>query len=133
MTLADIRVGLRAHLLSDAAITAIVVDRVFPLKMPQGVTQASIVYARISGQGDHTMQGASDLARPRIQIASWAPSADVADALARLVKARIDGFRGQMGGVAVQGVFFDSEGDQYDDTTKLYGVRHDYFVWFEER
>lgn len=133
MTLADIRVGLRAHLLSDAAITAIVVDRVFPLKMPQGVTQASIVYARISGQGDHTMQGASGLARPRIQIASWAPSADVADALARLVKARIDGFRGQMGGVAVQGVFFDSEGDQYDDTTKLYGVRHDYFVWFEER
>lgn len=140
--IADIRPALRAYLLADSGIAALVGDRIYHIKMPQGVTQPSIVFNRISGQGDHHMQGASGLNRPRIQIDCWAKSsADAAVALANLVKERIDGFKGSVGygsnspqdSVTVQGVFFESERDDYDSDSEFYRVSHDYLIWYEER
>jgi hypothetical protein len=97
MTLADVRVGLRAYLLDDATISGLVGgSRIYPVRLPQGQTLTSIVYTRISGLGDHHMQGPSGLSRPRIQIDCWSQSADTADLLARMVKARIDGFQGSI-------------------------------------
>lgn len=146
MTFADLRAGLRAYLIADPAIAAVVgsdaaTARVYPVQLPQGQTQPSIVYQRVTGQGDHHMQGASGLSRPRLQIDCWAQDADTAATLADLVKERIDGFRGELhygesspsDVVAVQGVFFDNEADDYDPAAELYRTRGDYFVWFEER
>ena len=142
MTLADVRHGLRAYLLGDSAISIVVgATRIYPIKLPQGQILPSIVYSRISGLGDHHMEGPSGLARPRIQIDCWAQSADAADNLARLVKDRIDGFRGAMPwgenspeeAIQVQGIFFESEREDYDDAVKLYRSSKDYFVWYEER
>lgn len=142
MTLADIRVGLRAYLLDDSAIsTQVGGARIYPIKLPQGQVQPSIVFMRVSGLGDHHMQGPSGLARSRIQIDCWAQSAQTAVELANLVKERIDGFRGSMewdddspgNAVVVQGIFFESEREDYDDAVKLYRVSRDFFVWYAER
>lgn len=151
MSLQDIRVGLRAYLLDDAAIAAAIDSgasaspryRIFPVRLPQGETRASIVFSRISGQGDHHMEGASGLAQVRMQIDCWAPTADAADSLARLVKERIDGYRGSMlwgedspaEAIVVQGIFFESEREDWEGTPP--DIRHrsskDYLIWFEER
>lgn len=141
MTLADLRLGLRAYLLADAAILALVATRVFPVKLPQATTLPSIVYQRISGMGSHHMQGASGLARPRMQIDCYSLSADTATVLANLVKERIDGFSGNMPwgenspaeDIIIQGIFFADERDDYDDATKLFRLSRDYFVWHAER
>ncbi len=149
MTLADVRVGLRAYLIADATIAALIDSgisdpiryRIFPLKLPQGEVRTSIVYTRISGQGDHHMQGPSGLSRPRLQIDCWAQSGDAADQLSRLVKERIDGFQGSIlwgenspeEAVVVRGIFFESEREDYDDVAKLHRSSKDYFVWFAER
>ena len=150
MTLADPRVGLVAYLVDDADIYATVEwgtplnsggQRIFPVVLPQGLKKTSIVFSRISGQGDHHMQGASGLNRTRMQIDSWAPTADGADLLARQVKERIDGYRGSMlwgedspaEAIVVQGIFFDSEREDYDDVAKMYRSSKDYLVWYEER
>lgn len=123
-------------MLGDANIVALVVARVYPIKIPQGVSMASVVYTRISGQGDYTMQGASGLARPRYQLDAWAPTADAAVALANRVKDRIDGYSGEMGTganlVRVQGVFCENERESYDDVVQLFSVSRDYFIWNEE-
>lgn len=142
MTLADPRVGLRAYLLDDATISAAVGGlRIYPIKLPQGQENASIVYSRISGQGDHHMEGASGLNRTRMQIDCWATTAGAADLLARQVKERIDGYRGSMlwgedspaEAIVVQGIFFDSEREDYDDVAKMYRSSKDYLIWYEER
>lgn len=142
MTLADLRVGLRAYLLADGSISTMVGGtRVYPVRLPQGVIEPSIVYQRISALGDHHMQGASGLTRPRMQISCWAQTADLATQLANLVKARIDGYRGSMlwgenspaEAIVVQGIFFDSERDLYDEALKLHALSRDYLIWFEER
>lgn len=139
MTMIDVRPGLRAYLLADPAIAAIVVDRCYPVILPQGEDRASIVYTRISAQGDYHMRGPSGLARPRIQIDSWAASVGEVSALSLAVKLRLEGFRGVMpwnGGSSsanVQGLFFESEFDDYDAASHHHRVSQDYFVWFEER
>lgn len=140
MSLKDIRIGLRAFLIADAAIAAAVAEvggtkwRVYPVRLPQATTGASIVYNRISGQGDHHMQGPSGLARVRMQIDCWAPSHDTSTSLADIVKEAIDGYQGMMGSVFVQGVFFDGERDlDFDDATKFYGVSRDYMITYAER
>lgn len=141
MTLQDVRVGLRAYLLDDATISASVgATRIYAIKLPQGQNLASIVHSRISGQGDHHMEGASGLNRTRVQIDCWAPTADAADSLALLVKERIDGYRGSMlwgedspaEAIVVQGIFYESEREDYDDVAKMYRSSKDYLIWFEE-
>lgn len=142
MTLADIRVGLRALLLANAAISpAVGASRVYPLVLPQGTTATSIVYSRISGIGDHHSTGPSGLARPRFQVDCWATTHNAAAALALLVKECLDGYQGSVqwddnspgNAIEIQGIFFDSERENYDSEAKLYRVSHDYFVWYEER
>ena len=132
----DIRPALRAYLLTDAGIAAVVATRIYPIKIPQGVNQASIVYTRISGRGDYHMGGPSGLAMPRYQLDAWAPKADDATALANLIKDRIDGFRGIMGAgpvaITVQGVFILDEREDYDDTVKLHRMSRDHAIDFEE-
>jgi hypothetical protein len=128
----DIRPALREFLLGDAAITTVVGTRVFPIKIPQGVTAASIVYTRISGDGDYTMQGPSGFVSPRIQIDAWAGSADAAANLANLVKDRLDGYRGVMGSgggaITVHGVFIADQREDYDDAAQLHRSGRDYFI-----
>lgn len=141
MTVADPRPALRFYVLADAAIASIVGIRMFAGRMPQGEIRTSIVFTRVSGVGDHHLQGPSGLARARFQIDAWAQTLDAAVALADLIKARIDGFRGTIqwddnspgNALTIQGIFFESESEDYDDTAKLYRARRDYFVNYDER
>jgi hypothetical protein len=136
MGLIDLRPGLCAFLLADAAIAGLVATRIYPVKLPQGITAPSIVYNEISGQGDHHNEGASGLVRVRMQIAAWAQTADAAHALFLAVKNRLDGYRGPMGAgatlVTVQGAFVDSWRDVDDTVANLRGKAADYFLFFEE-
>lgn len=126
-----IREGLRAFLLADSAIAALVAARVYPVTMAQGNRQTCIVYTRVSGEGDHHMQGASGLSRPRFQVDAWAADPDQAEALSDKVRKRIDGFRGMMGDVRVQGCFFLNERDDFDAEVGMYRSSRDYAIWHE--
>lgn len=133
----DIRPALYSFLLVDSTISGLVGgERIYPVKIPQGVKKTSVVYTRISGEGDYAMVGPTGYVRPRIQIAAWAPTANEADTLARAVKARIDGYSGAMGSgaslVQVQGVFQADMREMWDEAAQLYGVMRDYFIHHEE-
>lgn len=133
----DIRKALRAFLLADAAIAALVVDRVFAERIPQGKAGSGcIVHSLISGQGDYHMLGPSGLVGPRYQLAAWAPTIDAAVVIANLIKDRVDGYKGVMGSggnaVTVQGVFCAGEQDSYDGAALLNCRSRDYFLHHEE-
>lgn len=136
MSIRDLRPALRAFLLADASIVAMVGARVHPVRLPQGQKEPSVVYHRISALGDHNMAGPSGLSQVRMQVDCWAASSDTAAELSDLVKARLDGFRGPMPGsppVEVQGIFFDNEREDFDAGMELYRMSRDYVVFFEEQ
>lgn len=140
----DLRGALRSFLLADSGIsTAVGGSRIYPGIIAQGQTLPSIVYNLVTEQTDQTMQGASGLVSPRFQIDAWAQSQDDADNLARLIKNRIDGFRGvwpygsnsPKDVIYVQGVFSQNARYNYDDVAqpKLHGVSRDYVISYGER
>jgi hypothetical protein len=137
MALKDIRKAFRAHLLGNAAVAALVVARVYPVRLPQGERGDSIAINEISGVGDHHMEGASGLSTSRIQVGCWSKTADGAHALHLAVKEAVDGYCGPMGSganeVEVQGVFIDSWRDIDDTVADLRGKLADYRVVYSER
>jgi hypothetical protein len=135
MTIKDLRPALREYLLADAAIAALIGDRIYPNAMPQGVRATSIVYNRISDVGYHVYAGPLGFARPRYQLDAWAQTPDEAAALAGAIKERLDGFAGVMGTppVTVQGALFAGLRDDYDADAELYRTSQDYLILFVER
>lgn len=136
MTIVDLGPALKAYLIADASIAALVSGRVFPEKMPENNRLTSIVYNRISSVDRYTMTGPSGLVSPRYQIDSWAVTLAQALVLANLVKERIDGYRGTMGSgavaVDVRGVFQADDRSDYDDTVQMSRVSRDYFIHYGE-
>lgn len=137
----DIRPGLFAFLMASPPIYAAVDgatalnsggSRIFPVVLKPGIKKDSIVFTRVSGEGDYTMAGPSGYARPRYQIDAWAPTIPAAASLANFIKDALDGFTGAMGtgvnSVFVQGVFCAAEREDYDDKVEMYRVSRDYFI-----
>lgn len=132
-----IREAFRAILLSDAALsTAVAGSRVYPLIMPQGVRDASLVYQRISGIVDILMDGPQALRETRLQLDAWAADPDDAAALIALAETKLNGFSGivpygddsPQATLQVQGVFPVNERDGYDSNAQLYREGRDYRV-----
>lgn len=137
----DIRPGLFAFLAADASIAAAVteggISRIFPIVLPAGVKKTSIVYTKVSGEGDYTMAGPSGYVRPRYQIDAWAPTVPAAASLANFIKDVLDGFTGAIGtganAVFVQGVFCAGGREDYDGAVEMFRVSRDYFIHHGER
>lgn len=117
----------------DSGVGQDVRYRIFPGIVPQGETRPSVTYVEVSGQGDHHMEGPSGLASARVQFNAWADNPDDAYSLGLKLKAAIDGYKGTIEDVTVQGVFADIARDLYDDEAKLFGRSMDFRIWFEER
>jgi hypothetical protein len=140
----DIRGALRAFLLSDAGINALVttgsVSRIYPGIVPQGITQTSIVQNLITEASDMTMDGPSGLGEARVQLDCWALTQDAAVALANLVMDRLNGHRGTIAfgtgspqeEILLKGVFHDQGRDDYDDVRKMFTRRRDYIIHYSE-
>lgn len=62
-------------LLADAAVSALVADRISWNVRPQGESAPSVVLQRITSGRSYTMTGASRLAGPLVQADVWAASA----------------------------------------------------------
>lgn len=138
----DIRPALRALLLGDATVSSLVGGvRIHNIRMPQGQKTASIVYNRISENGDYHMAGPSGLAHARFQIDSWALTADAAVALGNAVYDRLSGFRGPItwgsnspvDQIEINGIFLDQGREDFDEVSELYRLSRDYIVWYAER
>ena len=132
-----IREAVRTILLDDVAVAAAVGgSRIYPLQMPQGVREPSLVYQRAGGIFDTLMEGPQGLRETRLQLDAWAVDSDAAAALMTLAETRLSGFSGLVtvgndspqAQCNVRGIFLDNEGDGYDAAAKLYRDRRDFRV-----
>jgi hypothetical protein len=130
---------LRAHLLGDVQIAAMVAERVYPLRLPQKTVPPAIVLTRISGPRFGHLRGADGIARPRYQVDSWAVTHDVATLLGTLCRLRLNGYTGTWSDsdspetIIRVTILMDPEGDHdlFDEDISggLYRHSADYLVW----
>lgn len=123
-----------AHLQTRPQLTALIGDRVFPRRMPLGATFPLVLYTRVSTSRSHTHSGPDGLPEPRIQFDVYGLDPDTVDATAQELRLALDGFRGQMGDVAVASVRVVGEHDVDPDDleTGLYRRTLDAQIQHEE-
>lgn len=136
--------ALRAWLMADAAIAALVASRVFALRADQNSDYPMIILQQISRTNETHSQGELGLTSKRVQIACWAMTYGEAHDLSDKVRLRISGYRGVMGGpqngdpwVVVQDCQYENEYDLDDDTPgqddrRIYAAVTDYLIWHEQ-
>src|SRR5262245_27940685 len=135
----DIRPALRALLLSDPTVSGLVGGtRIYPVKLPQGMRDPSIVYARIGEFEEYALQGPADLANARMQVDAWSVSADTSAQLANAAMDVLDGFAGVVSYgsnspqsfVEFQSIFLANAREEYEAETQLYRTSRDFQMWF---
>ena len=131
-----IEAALRAYLLEDVALAALIGTRIYPVVMPQKPDLPAVTYLRVTGSRVHSNDGPSGLSSPRFQFDCWALTYLGARAVAEALRLRLDGFKGLIGGSParhdIQGVFFETEREFYESETKLYRHSGDYFIHYRE-
>jgi len=131
-----IETALVTYLLAQSTVTALVGDRIDLGIAKQTTIKPYVVISKISGVREHSHDGESGLAHPRLQISVFANSYGSAKQVTEAIRGVLDCYTGTMGGeggVVVQAVFLEDETDFYEgEATNIYQVATDYIIWHEE-
>lgn len=99
---------------ANSGLTALIGDRLYRDRLPQGAAYPAVVYQRISTTHAHHMTAASGLAEARIQFDSWATDAASAEAVAEKIRLALQGFRGDLGSTSVRTCHLENTESGYD-------------------
>ena len=120
--------GLVTHLLADGPVAALVVARVYTLKLPQSPTYPALTYEIISDIPHRSLDGDSDRERVRARIHCWAATYVGVVDLAAKVRTAVADFSGLMGTVAVSSVKFETWNDIFEDVPEVYRRVTDFMI-----
>lgn len=125
------------HLQGSLAETAaLVVDQIFPIRLPQKPTYPAITYQLVAGNRDHTQDGGSGLVEARYQFNCYAATYAAAKELGEALRKDLDGFKGNVGSGAnvatIDGMFLELIQDGYDDELDVFWVTVDFTVMHTE-
>jgi len=112
---------------TDAGISALVSNRIFPDQLPQKVTLPAISYQRIAGQSIRSHSGAGSIEKATIQVSAWAKKPTQARAVAQAVIDALNGQTWTEDGTKVSKCFKDIEMDHETmPGTRIHGVSVDF-------
>ncbi len=126
--------GLRAHLLADGPVSAIVGTAIHPGSMPQGQTLPVLVYQRISTQRDTDLGGPMTFVKVRLQVDCWHNSYAACKSLADAVRVALNGVGlaspHLLGSEVVQLVELVGDTDlfEFDGDLRKYRVSQDWII-----
>lgn len=127
----DLDDELAAFLLAMPGLAAEVGDRVTPAPLPQDSILPAVTYQDISDIGDHTgPEGVGAYHQLRYQIGSWAANKTAARRVDGVIRQRLDGYRGQMGGRNVVCSRANTL-SMYESETRLWQIISDYIIHIE--
>lgn len=119
---------IRLVLTKHAAVSALVVDRVYADVLPQKPKMPALVYSFVGGEDDYALDGPTGATVRRVQLDAWAETRAGADALHRAAMGALSGHTGGAEGLVVDGIFRLSTASDYEPETKLYRQIDDYEV-----
>ena len=100
-----------ARMLAFPALSGLIVQRLFPLVIPQDMALPAVAYQKIDSPKTSSHSGRSDLARSRFQFTCAAETYAGVKALAAEVVNCWWGYRGTIGGVRIDGSLVENDSD----------------------
>jgi hypothetical protein len=122
---------LRALIIGDSAVNAMVGDRVYPLLLPQQPTLPAIAYQRISSSHVHSHSGVSGYCTARVQFACYAQSFAEAASLGDKLRAAIDAWAGVQGATSFAGILLLDERDAFEEEALSFRKDLDFEVQYQ--
>ena len=114
--------AIRAILLSNPALYALVGTRIYPLQLPLSCTFPAISYSFPSDPYKRVARAA------RLQVDCWAEDFTQCKNLKKLVETALDGYSGTVFGINIEGIFPISPYDSSPDETGLFHIPYDFKV-----
>lgn len=111
--MATIKEGMRAYLLADAAIAAVVGGKCHDNQVPEQSSLPWIWYRRTGREAERLLDGTESIVTTRFAVECAADNPSGAEDLADLVRDRLDGQAGDIGGFTAKGVFVEDADDDY--------------------
>ena len=124
--------ALRAYLLGQSAITALVGERIYHGEAPEGAAKPLVVVRRVSTPRDYVQTGPSGLTWPRVQLTIRAARQQEALEVAAALRQALSGYKGPMGAVQVDAVFVVNEFDGFGFGSRTYERMMDVIIWHHE-
>jgi hypothetical protein len=135
----DLREALRAYLLADAALAALVGPRVRPGSFAESDALPGITYRVVSDLPAHTLRSAAGTVEARIQFDAWGRTLAECVAIGRRVKALLDGWQDRAARYGVEVIRAEKVGevDLHEPPSPtseywLYHVAADYRVKYRD-
>lgn len=111
-----------AWLDAQAGVTAIVGDRIYPLRLPQEVVYPAIRFERDGDAESLDFAGQGGLHRTEIQLDALAETHAAAVDLAAAVRTALLNFRGAMGSTFVTHTQIETTFDTWEESLDVYRV-----------
>lgn len=111
-------------------ISSLCSGRVYYVTAPQDVTLPYIVFFKVSAPREHSHQGASGLARIRVQFSIYSETYLEAKQTAQALQAILQGYQGTSESVVIDSILYDNEVDIYENN--FYSIMADYLIWHRE-
>lgn len=106
-----IETATRTILVTNAAVLAVIVDRVWFGMRPQGERRPGIVITRIGGSDPGNLEGSAGCVRGTLQLDCLAPTYREAKELAAKAIDAIDGYSGKVGQTDIDYLSVDDDSD----------------------
>jgi len=121
------------RLTGDAAVFALVGNRIYPQVAPQNAEKPYVTYRVVAAVDSENFEGSDELLMRRYEFTSYAELYDDARAIVAAVKQSLQAFQGMMGSCDVDSIQFsdgDSGSDSYDDDEKIHQTTIDFRVFY---
>lgn len=138
--MSSIEASLRSLITGNAGISAIVSTRVYPVVAPDNVTFPCLTYQRITSAKEATLNDGGSFTTANFEINIWTPKTTAAGAggfeqardLARKIEGVLNGYRGTVSSVDIQGILIQNEAHGYETDIEVYRITQQWTVMFRE-
>lgn len=104
---------LRTFIIGSTSITSLISTRCHYNKMPQSSQRPNIWFRVTSDTEPRTMDGVGGIHEAFVDIECAGLTEDSTQAVADVLKPRLDGYKGTMGNVTANGAFLSDKDDDY--------------------
>lgn len=134
MTLA-LETALFDYLSGDGGVAALVGDRIYPMRLPEGAHIPAISWHRVDANRTYTFDPFEETdawVQARVQFNCWAYTPEESMTIGEAVLMALSGFDGDMSGQLIGSSFAVNEFDTYEGTTKFHRRILDFLISYED-
>jgi len=135
--MAELEAAIETRLLAYGNLTALVVDRIFPLILhvddtTHKVIYPAVTYQRTDGPRESALDSDMGLAHPTIEISSWGETYESAKAVATQVRSALQRWDDADATPAVLDCLLERDEDIYESEAGVFRIQQDWTVWHRE-